>query len=60
MYSNCSCVMFDRNTTVPAYEAIEGKCDTSCAYLPMFMTVCAVLMLLTFTVTMPALSATLR
>lgn len=60
MYSNCSCVTIDRNSTSLAYEAIEGKCASSCKYLPLFMPVCAFLMLLTFTASMPALSATLR
>ena len=59
-YSNCSCVVFDRNSTSPDYEAIEGKCASSCNYLPLFMPFFAILMLLTFIASMPALSATLR
>lgn len=59
-YSNCSCVVFNRNTTSPAYEAIEGKCESTCNYLPLFMPIFAILMLLTFVASMPALSATLR
>ncbi|XP_052791203.1 solute carrier organic anion transporter family member 4A1-like [Mya arenaria] len=59
-YSNCSCVVFDRNATAPQYEAIEGKCTANCAYLPLFLPICAILIMLTFIASMPALSATLR
>ncbi|KAL4217712.1 Solute carrier organic anion transporter [Mactra antiquata] len=58
-YSNCSCIMYDPSID-HQYEAEEGKCKTGCQYLPVFMPICAILILLTFTTSMPALSVTLR
>jgi len=60
MYSNCSCVVFSGNRSELEYEAVEGKCASGCEYLPLFLPVCGILMLLTFIASMPALSATLR
>ncbi|KAK3594365.1 hypothetical protein CHS0354_014072 [Potamilus streckersoni] len=60
LYTNCSCVLHDSVEIYPGYEATEGKCESSCHYLPVFMPVFAIMMLLTFVASMPALSATLR
>ncbi|XP_055998205.1 solute carrier organic anion transporter family member 4A1-like isoform X2 [Ostrea edulis] len=58
-YGNCSCIGYDTNT-YPAYMAVTGKCESSCSMLPLFMAIFFFIMLLTFTISMPALSATLR
>ncbi|XP_071114005.1 solute carrier organic anion transporter family member 4A1-like [Haliotis cracherodii] len=55
-YSNCSCI----NSNTSDYMAEFGKCETSCIWLPLFMPFFAMMMLLTFVTSMPALSATLR
>ncbi|KAH3747199.1 solute carrier organic anion transporter family member 4A1-like isoform X1 [Dreissena polymorpha] len=60
MYTNCSCVVFNRTGPPPEYEAIEGTCKSSCKYLPLLLPICGLLMLMTFIASMPALAATLR
>lgn len=57
VYHNCSCV---NPTSEDSQTAVDGKCDTACSLLPIFMPIFGLLMLLTFTSSMPALAATLR
>ncbi|KAK3087002.1 hypothetical protein FSP39_000238 [Pinctada imbricata] len=59
VYNNCSCVTHDTNVK-QEYMATEGKCKGACNLLPLFMPIFALVMLCTFTASMPALSATLR
>ncbi|XP_076083885.1 solute carrier organic anion transporter family member 4A1-like isoform X3 [Mytilus galloprovincialis] len=55
-YANCSCI----STEPSGMHATMGKCGASCTYLPIFLPVFALVMLLTFVASMPALTATLR
>lgn len=55
-YANCSCI----STETSGMHAVIGKCGTSCTYLPLFLPIFALVMLLTFVASMPALTATLR
>ncbi|XP_021347931.1 solute carrier organic anion transporter family member 4A1-like [Mizuhopecten yessoensis] len=57
VYHNCSCV---HPTSHDSQQAVDGKCDSTCKLLPIFMPIFGLLMLLTFTCSMPALAATLR
>ncbi|XP_033727222.1 solute carrier organic anion transporter family member 4A1-like [Pecten maximus] len=57
VYHNCSCI---NPTSQDSQQAGDGKCETACWLLPVFMPIFGLLMLLTFTSSMPALAATLR
>lgn len=56
-YGNCSCI----STSMKESQAVLGKCGaSSCGYLLLFLPIFAIVMLLTFVASMPALTATLR
>ncbi|GAB1606686.1 solute carrier organic anion transporter family member 4A1-like [Argonauta hians] len=57
-YANCSCV--HSNSTNQEYTAVSGKCPNKCNHLSLFMPFFALIMLTTFIISMPALTATLR
>jgi hypothetical protein len=63
-YSNCSCVHYtptaEELASGEVWEVQEGKCESSCPYLPAFMPVFAIIMVGIFITSMPALTATLR
>lgn len=59
LYHNCSCIHAP-NATSMDYMAESGKCPTQCSKLSLFMPVFAIVMLVTFIISMPALTATLR
>ncbi|XP_036321065.1 solute carrier organic anion transporter family member 4A1 [Rhagoletis pomonella] len=62
-YSNCSCIdkkNDDESSANTRPDATNKMCESTCEYLPYFVSLCFVLMLFTFLSTMPALSATLR
>lgn len=58
-YSNCSCIHANNDTNM-GYMAESGKCPTQCSKLSLFMPIFAIVMLVTFIISMPALTATLR
>ncbi|XP_029635260.1 solute carrier organic anion transporter family member 4A1-like [Octopus sinensis] len=57
-YANCSCIQ--SNNSKFDYAAVSGKCPNQCNHLSLFMPFFAMIMLITFTISMPALTATLR
>uniref|UniRef100_A0A0L8FTN5 Solute carrier organic anion transporter family member n=1 Tax=Octopus bimaculoides TaxID=37653 RepID=A0A0L8FTN5_OCTBM len=57
-YANCSCIQ--SNNSKFDYVAVSGKCPNQCNHLSLFMPFFAMIMLITFTISMPALTATLR
>ncbi|XP_067625619.1 solute carrier organic anion transporter family member 4A1 [Eurosta solidaginis] len=59
-YSNCSCIAKQIYGASDVPDATNVMCESTCEYLPYFVSLCFVLMLFTFLSTMPALSATLR
>lgn len=63
-YSNCSCIEYqltpDEIASGSYWLAQEGKCQSDCMWLPVFLPVLAVLMVTIFITSMPALAATLR
>lgn len=63
-YSNCSCVLYNYTADDLAKSQLwmveEGKCDSDCPYLPLFLVIFGVIMIGIFVTSMPALSASLR
>ncbi|XP_074656773.1 solute carrier organic anion transporter family member 4A1-like [Tubulanus polymorphus] len=59
-YTNCSCVEMPPMETPLNYMARDGKCESGCIYLAVFLPLFSLVIFFTFVTSMPALSATLR
>lgn len=57
-YNNCSCIKYDNNGE--SWMAQQGKCESDCSWLPVFMPLFTVVMFGIFITSMPALAASLR
>ncbi|XP_066269957.1 solute carrier organic anion transporter family member 4C1-like isoform X2 [Branchiostoma lanceolatum] len=57
-YDNCTCIWYDSVASLA--ETLEGKCDSTCGTMPLFLAVFFVIMLLTFANNPLATGATLR
>ncbi|XP_071854102.1 solute carrier organic anion transporter family member 4A1-like [Apostichopus japonicus] len=65
VYSNCLCIITSQNTTnddVISYgSATQGQCeDNSCIYKPMFFVIIAFVLALSFSITVPTITAVLQ
>lgn len=65
VYSDCSCIQYNGKTInidgeEVAIHATREKCTNNCSYIILFLSIVFLSMFLTFLVSMPSLSATLR